>query len=47
MASAKVKKDKLIKPKEALDALNKLTNLVWSEYPVSLLPNGIVLNEKG
>jgi len=32
------------KPLQAVVALNRLTSLNWTSYPVSLLPKGLVLN---
>ena len=47
MTSTTIKQIKFLKPIDALDALNRLTNLKWREYPSSLLPNGMVINNKG
>jgi len=44
MKTTTIREIKAIKPKEALEALNRLTQLTWQEYPYSLLPNGKVLN---
>jgi hypothetical protein len=38
-----IKQMSQLKPKEALNGLNRLTNLTWREYPSSLIPNGIVI----
>lgn len=31
-------------PKQALESLNRLTGLNWDRHPVSLLPDGLVIN---
>jgi len=42
-----IKQIEFLKPIDALDALNRLTSLKWREYPNSLLPDGIVINDEG
>ena len=44
MKNLNIKLIETLKPSEALEALNRLTNLTWSEYPHSLLPNGMVIH---
>ena len=44
MECKKVVQIRDLNPAKALESLNRMTGLQWGDHPISLLPNGLVLN---